>query len=243
MKTNFIVLALLAIPASFGASAWDKPPAKWDLADVYRILQDSPWSPTEVKLEAKGVSRQEKGQTGMVVTDSPIDSSETTPVPGMQLNRGKVWPAISVVWWSSKTVRLAEKRLLQLQNRASSKDPLQVEDLPDFVLVIEGNDQLRILHDAKEDLHDTVFLELADGGTLDLTSVKFIDGTENQEPRAEFHFPRQFDGQPTIDPESESVILHCRATAKTPRPFQENTLSFRAEFKPRAMRVHGVPDL
>jgi hypothetical protein len=243
MRANFIFLALLAIPAPFGALVWDKPPAKWDLTDVYRILQDSPWSPTEVKLEAKGIPRQENGQTGMVVTDSPIDSSETAPVPSVQLSRGKVRPAISVVWWSSKTVRLAEKRLLQLQNRASPKDPLQVEDLPDFVLVIEGNDQLRILHDAKEDLHDTVFLELADGGTLDLTSVKFIDGTENQEPRAEFHFPRQLDGQPTIDPDSENVILHCRATAKTLRPFQENTLSFRAEFKPRAMRVHGVPDL
>ena len=242
MRTKFIFLALLAIPA-FGTLVWDKPPAKWDLADVYRILQDSPWSPTEVRLEAKSVPRQENAQTGTVVTTSPIDSTETTQVPSVQLSRGKERPAISVVWWSSKTVRLAERRLLELQNRDSSKGPLQVEELPDFVLVIEGDDQLRILHDAKEDLHDTVFLELADGGTLDLTSVKFIDGTDNQEPRAEFHFPRQLDGQPTIDPESERVILHCRATAKTPRPFQENTLSFRAEFKPRAMRVHGVPDL
>jgi hypothetical protein len=243
MRTHFIVLALLAVPAPFGALVWDKPPAKWDLADVYRILQDSPWDPTEVKLEAKGVPRQENAQTGIVVTDSPIDSSETTPVPSVRLSRGKVQPAISVVWWSSKTVRLAEKRLLQLENRAPSKDPLQVEDLADFVLVIEGDQHLRVLHDAKEDLHDTVFLELADGGTLDLTSVKFVDGTENQEPRAEFHFPRQIDGQPTIDPDSETVILHCRATAKTPRPLQENTLSFRAEFKPKAMRVRGVPDL
>jgi hypothetical protein len=242
MRTKFILLALLAIPA-FGTLVWDKPPAKWDLADIYRILQDSPWSPTEVKLEAKRIPRQENAQTGMVVTDSPIDSPQTTSVPSVQLSRGKERPAISVVWWSSKTVRLAEKRLLQLQNRAPSNDPLQVEDLPDFVLVIEGSEQLRILRDSKEDLHDTVFLELADGGTLDLASVKFIDGSDNQEPRAEFHFPRQLDGQPAIDPDSETVILHCKATAKSPRPFQENTLSFRAEFKPRAMRVHGVPDL
>ena len=242
MKTNLMLFALLALPAAFGASAWDKPPVKWDLADVYRILQDSPWSPAEVKLEAKGGARQENGQTG-IVTTSPIDSNESTSVPSVQLSRGKVRPAVSLVWWSSKTVRLAEKRLLQLQNRLPANEPLQVDDLPDFVLVIEGTDQIRILQDPKEDLHDTIFLELPDGATLDLESVKFIEGTQDQEPRAEFHFPRQVDGQPTIDPDSERVILHCRATIKTPHPFQENTISFRAEFRPKAMRVHGTPDL
>jgi len=242
MKLNLILAAWLALPASFGGLVWDKPPTKWDVSDVYRILEDSPWNPAEVKLEAKGAPRQENSQTDMV-TDSPIDSNETTPVPSVQLSRGKVRPAITVVWWSSKTIRLAEKRLLQLQNRTPSSEPLQVDDLPDYVLVIEGSEQIRILHDAKEDLRDTVFLELSDGGTLDLASVKFVDGTEDQEPRVEFRFPRQIDGQPTIDPDSERVILHCRASAKNPRPFQENTLSFRAEFKPRSMRVRGVPDL
>jgi hypothetical protein len=242
MKLNLILAAWLALPASFGGSAWDKPPTKWDLADIYRILEDSPWDPAEVKLEAKGASRLEDTQTG-IVTDSPINSTETTPVPAVQVNRGKTRPAIPVVWWSAKTIRLAEKRLLQLQHRGSPTDPLQVEELPDYVLLIEGSEPWRILHDAKEDLHDTVFLELSDGGTLDLASVNFVDGSDDQEPRVEFHFPRQIDGQPTIDPDSERVILHCRATVRTPRPFQENTLSFRAEFKPKTMRVRGAPDL
>jgi hypothetical protein len=53
MMTRFILVALLALPGSLGGSPWDKAPAKWDLADVYRILQDSPWSPAGIKLEAE----------------------------------------------------------------------------------------------------------------------------------------------------------------------------------------------
>ncbi|MGB9430694.1 MAG: hypothetical protein WBQ89_00500 [Candidatus Acidiferrum sp.] len=242
MITNLILAVLLALPASFGGPAWDKPPEKWNLADVYRILQDSPWCPTELKLEAKGASREEDPQTGMVA-DSPINSNEANPVPGMQISRSKPQPAIPVYWWSSRTVRLAEQRLLQLRNPTLAAQPLKSEDLPDYVLVIEGSEPVRILSDAKDDLHDTVFLELPDGGTLDFESVRFADRTEQAEPRVEFHFPRLVDGQPTLNPDAERVIFHCKASAKTPRPFQENSIALRAEFKLKTMRVRGVPDL
>lgn len=38
-------------------SPWDKLPANWNLADVSRILLDSPWSPAGVKLEREHTSR------------------------------------------------------------------------------------------------------------------------------------------------------------------------------------------
>jgi hypothetical protein len=122
-------------------------------------------------------------------------------------------------------------------------EPLRADDLPDYVLVIEGKEPFRILRDAGEDLHDTVFLELPGSATLDLESVRFFDETEQEEARVEFHFPRHLDGRATLDPETERVIFHCKASAKMPRPWHDNTLSLRAEFKPRAMRVRGVPDL
>jgi hypothetical protein len=240
IKTTLVVL--LALPA-LGAVPWEKPPEKWNLADVFRILRDSPWCPAQEKLEAKAGPRQEDSRTGMVTdSDSPIDSNQTTPVPSVQVIR-KPELAVPVLWWSSKTIRLAEARLQQLQSSGPAKQPLHVDDLPDYVLAIEGSEPLRILHDAKEDLHDTVFLELPDGTTLDLASTQFVDGAGDQEARAEFHFPRLVDGQPTIDPTAQYVILHCKATAKTPRPFENNTLAIRAEFKLQTMRIHGVLDL
>jgi hypothetical protein len=235
-----ILIVLVALPA-LGAVPWEKPPDKWNLADVYRILQDSPWCPAQEKLEAKPGTRQEDAHTGMVV-DSPINSNQTTGVPSLQLSR-RPELAVPILWWSSKTIRLAQARLRQLRSSGPSTEPLRVENLPDYVLAIEGSEPLRILQDAKEDLHDTVFLELPDGTSLDLASVRFVDGSEDQEARAEFHFPRQTDGQPTIDPAAEYVVLHCRAEAKTPLPNQNNSLAIRAEFKLQTMKVHGVLDL
>jgi hypothetical protein len=236
------LVALLAL-AALGGPVWDKAPEKWSLGDVFHILQDSPWCPAEVKVEARPTSQAVNAQTGMIA-DSPINSQEANPVPAVQLSRSKPAPAVPVLWWSSKVVRLAELRKKQLQGGADSGEgALSVETLPDFVLVIEESEAYRILHDAKEDLHDSVFLEIAGGGTIDLESVKFVEESGQEEARVEFHFPREVDGQATLDENAGKVIFHCRAEAKTPRPTENNVLSFRAEFKPKMMKVRGVADL
>jgi hypothetical protein len=242
MMTRIILVALLALPAGPGGLPWEKLPEKWNLADVSRILQDSPWSPAGVKLERQVTARYADRQTGLV-SDDPVNGNTSNPVPGIQISRSKPQPKIPVIWWSSKTIRLAEQRLRQLSDPALAAKPLLAEELPDHVLVIEGSEALRILKDAKEDLHDSVFLELTSGMTLDLESVRFLDGTEREEARTEFHFPRQIEGRAALDPESALIVFHCKASAKTPRPGHDNALALRAEFRPRAMRVHGVPDL
>ena len=195
-----------------------------------------------MKLEREATARYADRQTGLV-SDAPVNGNTSNPVPGIQISRSKPQPKVPVIWWSSKTIRLAEQRLRQLSDPALAAEPLRAEELPDYVLVIEGNEPLRILKDAKEDLHDSVFLELTSGMTLDLGSVRFLDGTEQEDARTEFHFPRQIESRATLDPESALIVFHCKASAKTPRPGHENALALRAEFKPRAMRVHGVPDL
>ena len=235
------ILATSLLATALGTAAWDKAPEKWNLADVYRILQDSPWSPAAFKLEGKVAPGRVDSQTGLVA-DSRSNPTDTNPVPGVRMSRSKPQPSIPVLWWSSKTIRLAEQRLRQIQNPALPAS-LQVDELPDYVLVIEGSEELRILRDAKEDLHDMVFLELPDGVTLDLGSVQFVEGTEQGNPRVEFHFPRQIEGRPTLDPNFERIIFHCKASAKTAQPLQDNAIALRAEFKPRAMRARGEPDL
>jgi hypothetical protein len=237
MMTRFILAAMLALPGVPGGSPWDRPPAKWSLADVYRVLQDSPWSPGRIRLQP------DPGPQPSPVAEAPVNSNDANPVPGFQISRSKAQPAVPVLWWSSKTVRLAQQRLHQLVTSALSAEPLRADDLPDYVLVIAGREPFRILRDAKEDLHDTVFLELPGSATLDLESVRFFDGSEREEARVEFHFPRQIDGRATLDPETERIVFHCKASAKTPLPWHDNALSLRAEFRPRAMRVRGVPDL
>jgi hypothetical protein len=51
------------------------------------------------------------------------------------------------------------------------------------------------------------------------------------------------DDQPAIDSDAERVIFHFRANARKEMPGRSNSLSFRVEFSPRAMKVRGQPDL
>ena len=239
---HFLAL-LFSLPGALPAIApWDKSPDQWTLADAYRVLQNSPWSPAGSKIEASWTQRHVDPQTD-IVSNSPVNPENTNITRGIEISRSKPLPAVSVLWWSSKTVRLARKRLRQLRNSGGAGQILTAEDLPDYVLVTEGGEPLRILRDAREDLRDTVFLELADGLTLDLGGVRFVDGTPDEDARVEFHFPRQNEGRPTLDANSERIVFHCKASTKTVRPGRQNAISVRAEFQPRSMRVHGQPDL
>jgi len=96
MMTRIILVALLTLYGSLGASPWDKVPAKWNLADVSRILQDSPWSPSGVKLEREHTSRHTDPQTGMV-TDAPVNANTASPIPGIQISRSKPQPKVPVI--------------------------------------------------------------------------------------------------------------------------------------------------
>jgi len=236
-----VVLGLAAgVPANV---AWDKAPEQWTSADVFRILQDSPWSPSKFSLEANYTQRRTDPQSG-VVSDSAVNTRNTAVVPGVTLSRGHSLPPVTVLWWSAKTIRRAEaKRLAARVNAKTGSAQADPAPLSDYVLTVEGDEPLRILRDAREDLHDTVFLELENGGTLDLTAVEFVEDADSDAVRTEMHFARMLNGEPAIDPESERVIFHCRANAKRNMQNRANSLSFRVEFSPRTMKARGQSDL
>jgi len=133
-------------------------------------------------------------------------------------------------------------RLQQLSNSPGTALPVTVDTMPDHVLAIEGSEAVRIFSDSLEKLPETVFLETAAGGTIDLQAVRFVN-TPDDGPRVEFHFAREVNGRPSVDINAQRVIFHCKASAKTPVASRSNTIALHAEFEPRAMRVRGVPDL
>jgi hypothetical protein len=238
----FIAIFFASSVAIAANGPWDKPPEQWTQADVFRILRDSPWSPAKFAIESDYQQRSSDPQSGAVV-DSPA-KLQGAVVRGITVSRARPLPAVTVLWWSSRTMRLAEsKRLESRAGAAAAKRQIDTASVPDYVLAVEGDEPLRILRDAREDLHDTIFLELENGGTLDFTTVNFPDEWNAETLRTEFHFPRLVNGQPAIDPESERVVFHCRANAKKEMPGRNNSLSFRVEFSPRTMKVRGQPDL
>jgi hypothetical protein len=239
---RFALAAILAL--SFPANTpWDKPADQWTAADTNKILEDSPWAPSKVTIEAKFTQKHTEPLTGLI-SDSDVNVNNSPNVHGVQISKGGT-PAYYVKWMSAKTMRLALEKMHRMRANLAggAQPPLKVEESPDYVIAIEGDEPMRILRNGKEDLHDTVFLELDNGFTLDLANMQFLDGPDADPLRTEFHFPRQVEGKPAIDPDSEKVIFHCRATAKKEMPSRENTIAIRVEFHPKEMRVQSLPDL
>lgn len=233
--------SLLALPFPTN-SPWDKPPGQWSAADANKILEDSPWAPVKITIEAKYSQKYTDNLTHLV-SDSPINSQDSPAVPSVQISRAGT-PSYYVKWTSAKVVRIALEKMHQMRvNQTGTPPPLKAEESPDYVIAIEGDEPMRIIRNAKEDLHDTVFLELDNGFALDLAKVEYVDGTDADPLRTEFHFPRQIEGKPAIDPGSEKVIFHCRASAQKELQNRNNVISIRVEFHPKDMRAQNAPDL
>ena len=243
MVTCLILAALLTFPASsLAGEPWDKLPQQWTLAEAYQVLTDSPWSPAKARIDVAWVPRRVDPLTKQT-TDSPIYPQGADLKVSTDIGGRKELPNLSVLWWSSKTVRLAQQRLRQLRDPALAQQPLRAEQLEDLVLVVEGAEALRILRDAAKNLRETVFLELPTGMTLDVAKIRFVEAEKAGEDFVAFHFPRQIEGRPTVSPDAGKVVFHCKATAKTARAGRPNALSIRAVFEPRKMRTGGQPDL
>jgi len=141
-------------------------------------------------------------------------------------------------------MRLALEKMHRMRtNVVGTQPPFKVEESSDYVIAIEGDEPMRIIKDAKEDLHDTVFVELDNGFPLDLTRVQYVDGADADPLRTEFHFPRLIEGKPAIDADCEKVIFHLRATAKKEKQNRNNAIAIRVDFHPKEMRAQNVPDL
>jgi hypothetical protein len=238
-RSAFATVLALPVPVN---TPWDKPANQWTAADANKILEDSPWAPSKVTIEAKFTQKHTEPLTGLI-SDSDVNLQNSSNIRGVQISKGGT-PAYYVKWMSAKTMRLALEKLHRMRtNVAGTLPPLKAEESSDYVVAIEGDEPMRIIRIAKEDLHDTVFLELDSGFTVDLASVQFLDGADADPIRTEFHFPRQLEGKPAIDPASEKVVFHCRATAKKELPSRKNAISIRVDFHPKEMRAQNAPDL
>ena len=107
MLRRFFFIGIFFAAVALAANApWDKPSDRWTPSDVFRILRDSPWSPARFAIESDYTQGRTDPQTG-VATDSP-SHVQGAVVRGIVVSRGHPLPAVTVLWWSSRTVRLAE---------------------------------------------------------------------------------------------------------------------------------------
>lgn len=240
--SSLLFLVLLLPAAILAGEPWAKKAEQWSLADVTEILTDSPWSPAKARVEITLLNRRINPLTKLP-SDLLTAPREGGLMARAEVHLGTPLPAVSVLWWSSKTVRLAQLRRSQLKTNSSKDTAPRVEELEHIVIAVEGGEPLRILRDAVENIRETCYLELPHGMAVDALDVQFVESGRAGEDFTAFHFPRKINGETAVDPNSKLVTFRCKATAKAERPGRPNTLSIRAAFEPRKMRVNGLPDL
>jgi hypothetical protein len=246
--SRFIALFLscLLLPVtSFADDPWDKPPAKWNLADTYRILEDSPWSPVKSKLQVN------YSYSGPVTPPplAPVTPSQTAPqrgeIVGLGISKEKPVPVVNVLWWSSKTVRLAHQRMRELLDKSVPQTLSPADALTEIVIRVEDVETFRILRDSAVDPRESAYLAIAGGTELDPSSVDFHErdsSISSDLTYVDFHFPRDLNGHPTVTPDDDEVVFRCKAAAKKQAPNRPNQVSIRVVFNPVKMRVAGQPD-
>ena len=238
------VATLTALGASFALAQNSKPPEKWSYEEAYRLLTDSPWAPAKT-----GIDVTFGHETIYRDNYAGVRTREVTPnrqeTIGARLTPGRSAPlaAISVLWWSSRTVRLAEQRVAQFRKRLPTDQKLEALLTEHLIIAVEGSEPLRILRDAGENLPDSVYLELPGGRTLEPLEIKFAEGERAGDDRVFFHFPRAVNGDTTIPAGTASAIFVCKAVSQKPVPGQPNSLALRVQFQPSKMIWAGQPDL
>lgn len=65
-----------------------------------------------LSLQSNYTQRTTNSQSG-VIGDSQINGRNTAVVPGVSLSRGHALPPVTLLWWSSKTIRRAERKRLE----------------------------------------------------------------------------------------------------------------------------------
>ncbi len=110
--SRFLVGALFAF--SFPANTpWDKPADQWTAADANKILEDSPWAPSKVTIEAKFTQKHTEPLTGLI-SDSDVNLNNSNNIRGVQISKGGT-PSYYVKWMSAKTMRLALEKMHRMR--------------------------------------------------------------------------------------------------------------------------------
>jgi hypothetical protein len=237
-----VCAAVLVTTALWAGDPWkDKPYTRWTVAEVYKVLENSPWVHsdkvfTSVKyFEAEDSSdrlRQKKGSPIRRVEGDLRNPPDEPWSEGVLDTRQSLF---YFEWSSSLTVRQAIVRQMQLANRedAQALQQLLGWQPAQYVISVYGSAMSLFAESTEEGLRLNTSLELNPGGKrVSPAKVEFLRQWARL-AAVRFYFPRETEGQPTIVPQGKKARFRCNLQG----------ITIGAEFDLRKMTRDGHPDL
>jgi hypothetical protein len=245
MKVKLLFLdvcaAALVTTALWAGDPWkDKPYTEWTAAEVYKLLENSPWVHSDKVImsvkyfEAEDSSdrlRQKKGSPIRRVEGDLRNPPDEPWSEGVLDTRQAVF---YFEWSSAITVRQAIVRQSQLskRNAPGATQQLLGWQPTQYVISVYGSAMALFAKSTEEDLQNSS-LELKPGGKQVFPlKVEFVREWERL-AAARFYFPREAGGQPIIGPQEKKAEFRCQVQGFT----------IGTEFDLRQMTRDGKPDL
>ncbi|MGD0839988.1 MAG: hypothetical protein ABSA32_02405 [Candidatus Acidiferrales bacterium] len=210
-RARLIALAIMLGMAAtvFAADVWRvKDYKQWDIKDVDKVLNDSPWVKTA--LVGKTWTAAKPAANG-----SPAQPSEGGPPPASGLGATSPY---TVRWTSAVTVHHAVARNAELNNQGNAADAEKYANtVPDTYDIAVIGDMTPFgpldTTDLIKQLQATTSLEIKEGG-IHLTPVKVELGRNQTTSALEaitFHFAKTTaGGAPVFPPDAKGVDFICK---------------------------------
>jgi hypothetical protein len=224
------IAVLLAAALAWASDPWEgKPYRQWTQKDVSKVLNDSPW----VRIATVGVSWR-GGPSG---EDSGGGSRH-----GMGRGQGGGSGAMAAEdvfearWLSSVVIRegMARQQILSGVMTQEQADRLVAEKLPDYELVLYGQDMTPLERMSEAGIAKDSYLEAKESKQkLGADKVGFERGANGKVAAIVFFFPKTANGTPLVGPQEKEIDFSVDV--------EEVSLKFR--FDPRKMSTKDGLDL
>jgi hypothetical protein len=243
-KVSLIVL-LVAVFA-WASDPWNaKPYQQWDMKDVQKVMNDSPWSRTihvAMGFSLGGPSMGMPGGAGSQGPgpEQPNMGGQSGGGPPTHDSNGEMQSAhmatFEVRWISSVTMRQALARVSELDGKMSQADVEQyLAGTPaNYELALFGPNMSAFAGATEASLTKDSYLELkSEKKKVAPLSVSMEKSGTDQGMAITFDFPKTVNGEPVIGPNEKDIDFVCKV--------KDLTLKFR--FEPKKMVTKNGSDL
>ncbi|MDE3137892.1 MAG: hypothetical protein KGL59_15030, partial [Acidobacteriota bacterium] len=240
-----VALFILVVAAfAWASDPWEgKPYQQWDMKDVQKVMNDSPWSRTIHVATGFALGSQATGMPRGAGSQGPGPERPSMGQPGggppSQNSDGEMESAhmamFEVRWISAQTMREALARASILDGRMTQADIEQylAKTPANYELALFGPNMSAFAGATEASLTKDSYLELKSAKKkVAPASVNIQRSGNGQEMAITFDFPKTVNGQPTIEPNEKEVDFVCKAKSLT--------LKFR--FEPKKMMTKSGPD-